>query len=57
MLCARCDMPLREDDDYDETSVDGATGAGVTIYRHRWRCKRTQQQTSPAPATGSRRRW
>ncbi|UOB09049.1 hypothetical protein MQE23_08290 [Streptomyces sp. HP-A2021] len=57
MICARCDMPLRAGDDYDETSVDGATGAGVTIYRHRQPCRRTQQQTAPAPATGSRRRW
>jgi hypothetical protein len=56
VICARCDMPLRDSDDYDETSIDGATGAGVTIYRHRQPCRLTQQQTAPAPAADSRRR-
>jgi hypothetical protein len=47
-------MPLRDGDDYDETSVDGATGAGITIYRHRQPCKRTNAQTYPATGTRDR---
>jgi hypothetical protein len=39
MICARCDEELREGDDYDRESIDGATGPGVTIYRHRWPCR------------------
>lgn len=48
MICARCDKPLREGDDYDAESVDGATGPGITIYRHRWLCRpASPRQTAP----------
>lgn len=50
MICARCDEPLREGDDYDEQSIDGASGPGITIYRHRQPCRpAVPRQTAPVP--------
>lgn len=46
-MCARCDMPLRDGDDFTTHSVDSPTGGGITVHLHTNPCRRTQQQTAP----------
>lgn len=46
MICARCDMPLREGDDYTWDYIPAGSGPGITIYRHRQPCKRTDAPTT-----------
>ncbi|NEE11977.1 hypothetical protein G3M58_36665 [Streptomyces sp. SID7499] len=47
-ICARCNMPLRDGDDFDSDYIPSASGAGITIYRHRQPCKRTDAPTTQA---------
>jgi hypothetical protein len=46
MFCARCDKPLK---DRDAAPVDVArpTGAGLTLYVHRYLCRKPVSQTAP----------
>jgi hypothetical protein len=48
MICARCDGQIRKDEKYEATSVDGASGPGITIYRHAAYCQPAMpRQTAP----------
>lgn len=51
MFCARCGKPLKDE---DATPVDVArpTGAGLTLYVHRYLCRKPVSQTAPEPYRG-----
>jgi hypothetical protein len=58
VICARCDERISADEKYSTDSIDGASGPGITIYRHAVPCQPIQpRQTAPVPATSWRRRW
>jgi hypothetical protein len=48
MICACCDQPIRDDEEYTTESIPGATNAGADIVLHTQPCKRTLQPTSPS---------
>jgi hypothetical protein len=48
MICACCDQPIRDDEEYTTESIPGATNAGADIVLHAQPCKRTLQPTSPS---------
>lgn len=33
-ICGRCDKPIRDGEPYTKYEMEGATGAGCTVYRH-----------------------
>jgi hypothetical protein len=48
MICARCDERILDDEKCEAVSVDGASGPGITIYRHAFYCRPTvPRQTAP----------
>jgi hypothetical protein len=48
MICARCDERILQDEKHDAISVDGASGPGITIYRHAFYCRPERpRQTAP----------
>lgn len=53
MMCARCDQPIRDGEDYETQDIPRPTGPGATVLLHKKLCKQPPTQTAPA---GDRRR-
>ncbi|MFE0329089.1 hypothetical protein ACFW08_20350 [Streptomyces sp. NPDC058960] len=51
MICARCDKPIRDGEEYDKVINDGATAVGSDTFLHKQLCEKSPRQTYPA------RRW
>jgi hypothetical protein len=47
MICARCDRPIRPDEDYRTAMNFGASGAGADIYLHEPPCERPPEVQRP----------
>ncbi|WP_371646511.1 hypothetical protein [Streptomyces mirabilis] len=47
-ICGRCDQTIQDDEEYTEHDMPSSSGAGITIYRHVYLCKRVDIQTAPA---------
>jgi hypothetical protein len=48
MICARCDKPIESHEEALPVVIPGASGAGATIYVHKWLCPKAPRQTYPA---------
>lgn len=51
MMCARCDQPIRDGEDWEPYDNMSPTGAGSTVFLHKKLCKRPPTQTAPASKT------
>ena len=47
MICARCEKPIRDGEDYTTEVNPGASGAGSDIHLHKRLCKRPPRATRP----------
>ncbi|MGW2933309.1 hypothetical protein ACWGQ5_54535 [Streptomyces sp. NPDC055722] len=39
MICARCDEPIKKDQEYVTQDIEAASGPGAVIHLHKW-CQR-----------------
>lgn len=51
-ICTNCDEPIGPDEPFDTIDHPGTSGAGVTLYRHQWECKKVPTQTAPVGLGG-----
>ncbi len=47
-ICARCDQPIRWDEEQESHDVPAASGPGITIITHARLCTRPPRQTAPS---------